>query len=157
MGVEGMRVTRDLFSGAGGFSAGARNGGLHCCVGRQHTGPKRVEWQAKTPPGRHAYLPGLAPGLTVQVPAHDVMLASPCLPGSQQGPRNGQGQSRKHDAAALIWAWAVVICRLISPGRPIVLRGERCPEFSGLGSFTAWEPANERAGLQRCAFTLSTR
>lgn len=81
----------DLFAGGGGFSTGATMAGCNVVWAANHW-PEAVKWHAVNHPGAIHVCQDLHQARWEQVPAHDLMLASPLLPGSQQGPRQGARQ-----------------------------------------------------------------
>lgn len=79
-----MITCADLFAGAGGFSTGARMAGLTPVYAANHW-PAAVEIHARNHPGAQHACQDLHQADWSTVPAHDVLLASPCcIPGNAQ-------------------------------------------------------------------------
>jgi len=102
----------DLFAGAGGFSTGAAMAGLTPVWAANHW-PAAVEIHARNHPAAAHVCQDLHQADWSRVPAHDVLLASPCCQGHSRarGKANGNPQ---HDASrstawSLFPAWRMAI------------------------------------------------
>jgi DNA (cytosine-5)-methyltransferase 1 len=95
----------DLFAGLGGFSCGAEMAGVDVVWAGNHW-PAAVEIHAANHPGAEHACQDLQQTNWRDVPAHDIMLASPCCQGHSRarGKANGNPQ---HDASRST-AWAPV-------------------------------------------------
>jgi DNA (cytosine-5)-methyltransferase 1 len=82
-----MRVI-DLFAGLGGFSEGARQAGCEVVWAANHW-QAAVDMHAANHPGTAHACQDLHQQDWTQVPAHDLLLASPRLPGAHPGARQG--------------------------------------------------------------------
>lgn len=131
----------DLFSGAGGFSTGARMAGLTPVWAANHW-PAAVEIHASNHPEAAHVCQDLHQANWSRVPAHDVLLASPCCQGHSKarGKANGNPQ---HDASRST-AWAVVSAA--EHHRPGVVLVENVPEFADWTLFPAWSAAMQALG-----------
>ena len=131
----------DLFAGAGGFSAGAAMAGLTPVWAANHW-PAAVEIHARNHPSAAHVCQDLHQADWSRVPAHDVLLASPCCQGHSRarGKANGNPQ---HDASRST-AWAVVSAAEYH--RPAVALVENVPEFCAWSLFPAWRMAMEALG-----------
>lgn len=131
----------DLFSGAGGFSTGATLAGLTPVWAANHW-PAAVETHARNHPSAAHVCQDLHQADWSRVPAHDVLLASPCCQGHSRarGKANGNPQ---HDASRST-AWAVVSAAEYH--RPEVVVVENVPEFCAWSLFPAWRMAMEALG-----------
>ncbi len=129
----------DLFAGAGGFSEGARMAGVEVVWAANHW-PAAVEaHQANHPETEHS-CQDLHQADWTQVPAHDLLLASPAC----QGHSRARGKDRPHHDATRSTAWAVVSAAECH--RPPVLLVENVPEFAKWQLFPAWRQALEALG-----------
>ena len=70
----------DLFAGAGGFSTGARLAGVPVVWAANHW-PAAVQVHARNHPATIHACQDLQQANWAEVPAHDVLLASPCCQG----------------------------------------------------------------------------
>lgn len=131
----------DLFAGAGGFSTGATMAGCSVVWAANH-------WQAAVdthalnhPEAQHA-CQDLHQARWMDVPAHDLLLASPCCQGHSKarGKDNGNPQ---HDASRST-AWAVVSAA--EHHRPEVVVIENVPEYVSWSLYPAWRMAMEALG-----------
>lgn len=136
-----MTTCIDLFAGAGGFSTGARLAGLTPVWAANHW-PAAVEIHARNHPTAAHVCQDLHQADWSRVPAHDVLLASPCCQGHSRarGKDNGNPQ---HDASRST-AWAVVSAAEYH--RPAVVLVENVPEFCAWSLFPAWRMAMEALG-----------
>lgn len=93
----------DLFAGAGGFSTGATMAGCSVVWAANHW-PAAVEVHARNHPGTEHACQDLQQTDWRDVPAHDLLMASPAC----QGHSRARGKERAHHDAQRSTAWAVV-------------------------------------------------
>lgn len=129
----------DLFAGLGGWSEGARRAGVQVAWAANHW-PAAVQFHACNHPDTIHVCQDLHQADWSQVPAHNLMLASP----SCQGHAKARGTERPHHDAARATAWAVVSCAEFH--RPDVLVVENVVEFIDWVLFPAWRLALETLG-----------
>lgn len=129
----------DLFAGAGGFSTGA---GMAACevVWAANHWPAAVEVHADNHPGTAHSCQDLHQADWSQVPAHDLLLASPAC----QGHSRARGKERAHHDAQRSTAWAVVSA--VEYHRPPACIVENVPEFTRWALFPAWCSAMHALG-----------
>lgn len=133
----------DLFSGLGGFSEGARKAGVEVLWAANHW-PSAVEIHAANHPTTSHACQDLHQADWTQVPAHDLLLASPAC----QGHSRARGRERPHHDATRSTAWAVVSAAEMH--RPPFLVIENVPEFAEWTLFPAWT-----AALNALGYTLA--
>jgi len=131
----------DLFAGAGGFSTGAHMAGVQVVWAANHW-PDAVEWHAKNHPETMHLCQDLHQADWSQVPAHDLMLASPCCQGHSKARGKAKGNPQ-HDASRST-AWAVVSAAEYH--RPDVILVENVPEFVNWTLYRPWELAMNALG-----------
>lgn len=131
----------DLFAGGGGFSTGAVMAG-HEVVWAANHWPDAVEWHSKNHPGAMHVCQDLHQADWSQVPAHDIMLASPCCQGHSKARGKAKGNPQ-HDASRST-AWAVVSAAEYH--RPSVVIVENVPEFLDWQLYRPWELAMNALG-----------
>lgn len=131
----------DLFAGAGGFSTGATMAGVKVIWAANHW-PLAVEYHAANHPSSDHACQDLHQANWAKVPAHDLLLASPCCQGHSKarGKANGNPQ---HDASRST-AWAVVSAAEYH--RPKALLVENVPEFLDWELYPAWQTAMAALG-----------
>lgn len=134
-----MTVAIDLFAGAGGFSTGAKMAGCTVAWAANHW-PAAVAVHEDNHPGTEHACQDLHQADWTQVPAHDLLLASPCC----QGHSRARGKDRPHHDAQRSTAWAVVSAAEIHRPQAIVV--ENVPEFLGWQLYPAWEAALRALG-----------
>jgi DNA (cytosine-5)-methyltransferase 1 len=136
-----MIRTIDLFSGAGGFSTGAQMAGCNVVWAGNHW-QAAVEIHAENHPNTMHICQDLHQAQWVSVPAHDLLLASPCCQGHSKarGKANGNPQ---HDASRST-AWAVISA--LEYHRPQFAIIENVPEFVKWSLYPAWRMAMEALG-----------
>jgi DNA (cytosine-5)-methyltransferase 1 len=137
----------DLFSGAGGFSEGARRAGCEILWAGNHW-PSAVEWHAKNHPSTQHVCQDLHQADWEKVPQHDLLLASP----SCQGFSRARGTDKPRHDAARSTAWAVVSCAEFH--RPELVLVENVPEFQQWVLFPAWELAMQALGYQMTPYVI---
>jgi len=131
----------DLFSGAGGFSTGARIAGCDVVWAANHW-QDAVNVHALNHPHTKHVCQDLHQAAWEEVPKHDLLLASPCCQGHSKarGKLNGNPQ---HDASRST-AWAVVsAAEHHCPEFAII---ENVPEFTSWSLYPAWQMAMEALG-----------
>ncbi|MDP2359305.1 MAG: DNA cytosine methyltransferase [bacterium] len=129
----------DLFAGAGGFTTGAELAGVHVLWAGNHW-PAAVAIHAANHPGAQHLCQDLHQADWSQVPAHDILLASPAC----QGHSRARGKDRPHHDAARSTAWAVISAAEYH--RPPMVLVENVPEFANWVLFGAWRAALEALG-----------
>lgn len=129
----------DLFSGAGGFSTGAVMAGCNVVWAANHW-PAAVAVHADNHPATTHICQDLQQADWTQVPAHDLLMASPAC----QGHSRAKGKERPHHDAMRATAWAVVSaaeCHL-----PAFVLVENVPEFAKWALYPAWCAAMSALG-----------
>lgn len=121
----------DLFAGLGGFSEGAEQAGCRVVWAANHW-PAAVETHAANHPATAHLCQDLHQADWTQVPAHDLLLASPAC----QGHTRARGKERPHHDATRSTAWAVVSA-LECHRQPFAVI-ENVPEFTRWTLFPAW-------------------
>jgi DNA (cytosine-5)-methyltransferase 1 len=131
----------DLFSGLGGFSEGATMAGCNVVFAANHW-QAAVDVHAMNHPGAQHLCQDLHQAVWPDVPAHDILLASPCCQGHSKarGKANGNPQ---HDASRST-AWAVVSAA--EHHRPAFAVVENVPEFTRWTLYPAWCAAMQALG-----------
>ncbi len=131
----------DLFSGAGGFSCGATMAGCDIVFAANHW-QAAVDIHSLNHPGAQHLCQDLHQAVWADVPAHDILLASPCCQGHSKarGKANGNPQ---HDASRST-AWAVVSAAEYH--QPEVVVVENVPEYVKWSLYPAWRMAMEALG-----------
>lgn len=133
----------DLFAGAGGFTVGAKLAGVDVVWAADHN-PDAVKWHSLNNPGAVHVCQDLHQADWSQVPAHDMLLASPCCQGHSKA--RGKTQDNPQHDASRSTAWAVVsACEYHRPPVAIV---ENVLEFAGWTLYPAWRMAMEALGYQ---------
>ena len=138
-----MITAIDLFAGLGGWSTGASMAGVNVLWAANHW-PDAVEWHSANHPNTIHACQDLHQADWSQVPAHDLLLASPCCQGHSKarGKANGNPQ---HDASRST-AWAVVSA--LEFHRPELAIVENVPEFLDWALYPAWSSAMNALGYQ---------
>lgn len=129
----------DLFAGLGGFSEGAEQAGCRVVWAGNHWRAAVDVHAANHPDTVHA-CQDLHQADWTQVPAHDLLLASPAC----QGHSRARGKDRPHHDATRSTAWAVVSA-LECHRTPFALV-ENVPEFTRWSLFPAWCQALQALG-----------
>lgn len=137
----------DLFSGAGGFSTGARMAGAQVLWAANHW-PLAVEYHAANHPDTVHACQDLQQADFRDAPFHDVMLASPAC----QGHSPARGADRPHHDAQRATAWAVVTCAEVH--RPAAAVIENVPEFTNWTLYPAWCAAMHALGYALAPMVL---
>lgn len=133
----------DLFAGLGGWSTGARMAGVEVLWAANHW-PVAVEWHSQNHPGAIHICQDLHQADWSQVPAHDLLLASPCCQGHSKARGKASGNPQ-HDASRST-AWAVVSA--LEYHRPKLSIVENVPEFLDWVLYPAWASAVAALGYQ---------
>ena len=121
----------DLFAGAGGFSTGATMAGCTVVWAANHWRAAVDVHAANHPDTQHA-CQDLHQADWRDVPAHDLLLASPAC----QGHSKARGKDRPHHDAQRSTAWAVVSAAEYH--RPAAVVVENVPEFTRWALYPAW-------------------
>lgn len=129
----------DLFAGLGGFSEGAEQAGCEVVWAANHW-PAAVQVHTQNHPGTVHACQDLQQADWTQVPAHDLLLASPAC----QGHSRARGTDRPHHDATRATAWAVVSA--LECHRPALALIENVPEFTRWQLFPAWCSALQALG-----------
>jgi DNA (cytosine-5)-methyltransferase 1 len=137
----------DLFAGAGGFSEGAEAAGLDVVWAANHWPAAIAVHEANHPTAKHI-CQDLHQVDWTRVPAHDLMLASPCC----QGFSPARGKDKPHHDDARATAWAVIDAAEVCRPRAIVV--ENVPWMARWVLFPIWCAALEALGYQLAAESL---
>jgi len=129
----------DLFAGAGGFSTGATMAGVNVVWAANHW-PAAVQVHANNHPNTQHVCQDLQQADWTQVPAHDLLMASPAC----QGHSRARGKERAHHDAQRATAWAVVSAAECH--RPEAVLVENVPEYARWVLFPAWCAAMNALG-----------
>ncbi len=138
-----MTTAIDLFAGLGGWSTGARAAGVQVLWAANHW-PEAVKWHSANHPTTHHVCQDLHQARWEDVPAHDLLLASPCCQGHSKARGKASGNPQ-HDASRST-AWAVVSA--LEFHRPIASVVENVPEFLQWALYPAWVQAVQALGYQ---------
>lgn len=129
----------DLFAGAGGFSEGARMAGCSVKWAANHW-PRAVDFHNQNHPNTEHSCQDLQQADWRNVPAHDVLLASPAC----QGHSRARGKESPHHDALRSTAWAVVACAEYHRSKCCLV--ENVVDFRKWVLFPAWCDAMQRLG-----------
>jgi len=129
--ADGAFTAIDLFAGAGGFSTGAVQAGCEVVWAANHW-MAAVETHAANHPNTLHLCQDLHQADWTQVPAHDLLLASPAC----QGHTPARGKERPHHDACRATAWAVVSA--LECHRPPLALIENVPAFTRWTLYPAW-------------------
>lgn len=121
----------DLFAGAGGFSTGATMAGVNVVWAANHW-PAAVQVHADNHPATQHVCQDLQQADWGQVPAHDLLMASPAC----QGHSRARGKERLHHDAMRATAWAVVSAAECHQPAAVIV--ENVPEFAKWALYPAW-------------------
>lgn len=138
-----MRIDAiDLFAGAGGFTEGAEQAGVNVVWAANHW-PAAVKTHAANHPRTRHACQDLKQANWLEVPRHDLLLASPCCQG--HSPARGKAANNPQHDASRATAWAVVDA--LECHRPR-LGGlvENVPGFLKWSLYPAWELAVQKLG-----------
>jgi DNA (cytosine-5)-methyltransferase 1 len=131
----------DLFAGAGGFTTGAEMAGCTVVWAANHW-QSAVDVHAANHPDTEHVCQDLHQANWENVPAHDLLLASPCCQGHSKARGKASGNPQ-HDASRST-AWAVVSA--VEYHRPYAGVVENVPEFLKWALYPAWRQALEALG-----------
>jgi DNA (cytosine-5)-methyltransferase 1 len=137
----------DLFAGAGGFSTGATMAGVQVVWAANHW-PAAVQVHANNHPHTAHACQDLQQADWTQVPAHDLLLASPAC----QGHSRARGKDKPHHDAQRSTAWAVVSAAECHRPQGVVV--ENVPEFAAWTLFPAWCAAMNALGYALAPMVL---
>lgn len=140
-------IAVDLFAGAGGFTEGARLAGVPVAWAANHWKAAVTTHAANHPTTRHA-CQDLHQVDWSTVPAHDLLLASPCCHGHSPA----RGKDRPQHDASRSTAWAVVSCAEYH--RPEAVIVENVPAFQTWTLYPAWCAAMTALGYTLAPHTL---
>lgn len=129
----------DLFAGAGGFSTGARQAGVEVVWAANHW-PVAVETHAANHPDTVHSCQDLHQANWSKVPAHQILLASPCC----QGHSHARGKDRPQHDESRSTAWAVVSAAEYHHPELVVV--ENVKEFLDWNLYPAWKKAMRLLG-----------
>jgi DNA (cytosine-5)-methyltransferase 1 len=134
-------VAVDLFAGAGGFSTGARQAGVNIAWAANHN-PIAVRVHTANHPDTAHACQDLQQANWAHVPAHDILLASPCC----QGHSRARGKDTPQHDKSRSTAWAVVAAAEFH--RPAALVVENVVDFTGWALYPAWCLALQTLGYK---------
>jgi DNA (cytosine-5)-methyltransferase 1 len=134
-----MVIAVDLFAGAGGFTTGAEAAGCRVAWAANHW-PAAVEAHSRNHPATAHACQDLHQADWSQVPAHDLLLASPAC----QGHSRARGKDAPRHDASRSTAWAVVSA--LEAHRAPVAVVENVPDFARWVLFPAWRAAVDALG-----------
>lgn len=137
----------DLFAGAGGFSTGAVMAGCQVAWAANHW-PAAVAIHAGNHPDTEHLCQDLQQADWRNVPAHDMLMASPAC----QGHSKARGKEAPHHDAQRSTAWAVVSAAEFH--RPAVVLIENVPEFAKWTLYPAWCAAMTALGYALAPMVL---
>jgi DNA (cytosine-5)-methyltransferase 1 len=129
----------DLFAGAGGFTEGARMAGVRVRWAANHW-PAAVACHGTNHPEAIHACQDLQQADWRDVPAHDVLMASPAC----QGHSPARGKERPCHDAQRSTAWAVVACAEYHRSPVVIV--ENVPAFQEWALYPAWCDAMYRLG-----------
>lgn len=138
-----MMKAIDLFAGAGGFSTGAAMAGAQVVWAANHWS-LAVQYHSANHPAADHICQDLQQANWAQVPAHDLLLASPCCQG--HSPARGKAHGNPQHDASRSTAWAVVSA--VEHHKPVAAVIENVPEFLGWALYPAWQLAMESLGYK---------
>lgn len=133
-----MRVV-DIFSGAGGFSEGARIAGAQIVWAANHW-THAVQWHEANHPSTEHVCQDLNLFPSCDIPAHDLLLASP----SCKGFSPARGRHQKHHDKHRATAWIVV--DVLEAQRPKFALIENVPQMRDWVLYKPWRHALESLG-----------
>ncbi|CAD0264176.1 conserved hypothetical protein [Pseudomonas veronii] len=138
-----MTKAADLFAGLGGWSTGAQQAGVEVVWAANHW-PEAVKWHTANHPRTQHVCQDLHQAQWELVPAHDLLLASPCCQGHSKARGKASGNPQ-HDASRST-AWAVVSA--LEFHRPEAGLIENVFEFTTWALYPAWVSAVQALGYQ---------
>ncbi|MCO8166889.1 DNA cytosine methyltransferase [Pseudomonas sp. 21LCFQ02] len=138
-----MTTAIDLFAGYGGWTTGATEAGVQVLWAANHW-PEAVKWHAANHRNTEHVCQDLHQARWENVPAHDLLLASPCCQGHSRARGKASGNPQ-HDSSRST-AWAVVSA--LEFHRPDGGLVENVPEFVEWALYPAWVAAIQALGYQ---------
>lgn len=129
----------DLFAGGGGFTTAAESVGVRVLWAANHW-PVAVDVHQRNHPGVVHACQDLHQARWETVPAHDLLLASPCC----QGHSKARGKDKPGSDSSRSTAWAVVSAAEYH--RPQALVVENVPEFLDWTLYEPWADCLRRLG-----------
>ena len=135
----------DLFSGAGGFSTGAKMAGCIVIWAGNHWELATYYHGVNHPLATHA-CQDLQQANWSLVPGHDIMLAAPCCQGHSKARGKESGNPQHDDSRSTAWA----VISAVEFHRPPFVLIENVPEFMRWELFPIWRDAMTAMG-----YTLS--
>lgn len=129
----------DLFAGGGGFTTAAESAGVRVLWAANHW-PVAVDVHQRNHPSVVHACQDLHQARWETVPAHDLLLASPCC----QGHSKARGKDKPGSDSSRSTAWAVVSAAEYH--RPQALVVENVPEFFDWTLFEPWADCLRRLG-----------
>lgn len=136
-------IAVDLFAGGGGFTEGAEMAGVRVEWAGNHS-QVAVQTHAANHPNTTHVCQDLHQADWSQVPAHDLLLASPCCQG--HSPARGKAANNPQHDASRSTAWAVVSA--LEYHRPAFGVVENVREFADWELYPAWRLAVQALGYQ---------
>lgn len=136
-----MTKAIDLFAGFGGWTTGAKKAGVDVVWAANHW-QEAVNWHGVNHPDTSHVCQDLHQANWSQVPAHDLLLASPCCQGHSNARGKGAGNPQHDESRAT--AWAVVSAAEVH--RPKLVIVENVAEFLDWELYPAWEAAMKALG-----------
>ncbi|SCU75564.1 conserved hypothetical protein [Cupriavidus necator] len=136
-------IAVDLFAGGGGFTEGAEMAGVRVKWAGNHS-QVAVQTHAANHPRTIHVCQDLHQADWSQVPAHDLLLASPCCQG--HSPARGRAANNPQHDANRSTAWAVVSA--LEYHRPALGLVENVREFVEWALYPAWRLAVQALGYQ---------
>lgn len=131
----------DLFSGAGGFTEGARLAGIRVVWAANHW-RAAVDVHAANHPETEHSCQDLQQADWTRVPPHELLLAAPAC----QGHSSARGREKPHHDALRSTAWAVVSAAEVC--RPKALIVENVERFRRWALFGVWSLALQSLGYR---------
>lgn len=138
-----MITAIDLFAGLGGWSTGANMAGVNVLWAANHW-PDAVEWHSANHPNTIHACQDLHQADWSQVPAHDLLLASPCCQGHSKARGKANGNPQRDTSRSTAWA-VVSALEFHLPELAII---ENVPEFLDWTLYPAWASAMNALGYQ---------
>ena len=135
----------DLFAGFGGSSTGAKMAGVEVLWAGNHW-EEAVSIHAKNHPEVRHVCQDLHQANWAEVPAHDLMMASPCCQGHSKA-RGKKDGNPEHDTSRST-AWAIVSAAEYH--RPYSIIVENVADFLKWILYPAWEAAMQALGYSLC-------
>lgn len=134
-------IAIDLLAGAGGWTEGARQAGVHVAVALNHW-ELAVRSHALNHPGTRHLCQDVALLNPLDLPDFDLLLASPAC----QGHSPARGKEKPHHDASRATAWAVVDIAEVT--RPRAIAVENVPAFLDWKLYPAWSDALRRLDFE---------